>query len=176
MLNPIEYKIKEYELLCSLVSVEEIVQWADEEILRSDNLDEMIMDLSLANDQDKQFEVFSQLDSKYESEAFNSVTCKISELYGNKAFDFHEVSSKLILMSYHSVNLSSYQIDFCNWLDDETCLIAQGIKEQGPAETELKGFMEIVKSKHNQRLQSDLRPLSPFVQKAAQKPPLASGS
>lgn len=152
-------------LLCSLVSVEEIVQWADEEILRSDELDEMVMDLSLANDEDKQYKAFSQLDSKYESEAFNSVAFNIAELYDNKALDFHEVSSKLILMSYHSVNLSSDQIDFCNWLDDETCLIAQGIKEQVPAEVELKGFMEIVKSKHNQRLQSDLRPLSPFVQK-----------
>lgn len=67
-------------------------------------------------------------------------------------------------MSYHSVNLSSDQMDFCNWIDDEACLIAQGIKGQVPAEVELKGFMEIVKSKHNQRLQSDLRSLSSFVQ------------
>ena len=34
----------------------------------------------------------------------------------------------------------------------------------------------IVQVEHNKRLQSDLRPLSPFVQKTAQKAPVASGS
>lgn len=165
MLNPIEYKIKEYELLCSLASVEEIVKWADEEILRYNEPDEMLMDLSLANDEETQFNVFSRLDSQYESEAFNNVAFKIAELYGKQALDFNEASSKLILMSYHSVNLESDQIDFCNWLDDETSLIAQGIKEQSMAEAELKEFFEIEKSKHKKRLQSDLTSLLPFIQK-----------
>ncbi|WP_353376654.1 hypothetical protein [Microbulbifer sp. NBRC 101763] len=110
------------------------------------------MDLLLANDEDKQYRVLSQLDFKCESEAFDSVASRIAELYECSKLDFHEVPSKLILMSFHSVNLSSDQAKCCSWLDDETCLIMQGIKEQGPAEVELKGFMEIVKLKHNRCL------------------------
>jgi len=110
MYRELSYKVKEYELLCSLISANELVTWADNIILNEDDLDEIIIGLSLTNNAKKQYGILSNLSTKHESKAFSIVTNKIAKLYENNILGFYEISNKLISMNCHSINLSNHQV------------------------------------------------------------------
>ena len=149
MLNRRVYKILEFELLCSLISPEQIVSWADEQIIEFEEPEEILLDLCVAKSEDKQFKVFGILDSSNENEAFELVATELLKKYNSGAIDFFEATNKILLMHYHSSKLDADTTDFIIWLDDESCLITEGIKELESAKQKLHKFLSAIASKHN---------------------------
>lgn len=163
MLNLLIYKIIELELLCSLISPAQVVSWADEQIIEKDEPEETLLDLCLAESEEKQLKILTTFESISENEAFELVTIELLQRYKSGQIDFFEITNKLLLLHYHSSKLATDTTDFIMWLDDETCLIAEGIKEIEPAETVLHEFLSGIASKHNKSNHSDLVNLSPFL-------------
>ncbi|WP_444889691.1 hypothetical protein [Microbulbifer sp. DLAB2-AA] len=163
MLNQLVYKVIEFELLCSIIGPEQVVSWADEQIIASDEPEEVLLDLCVAKAEDKQLKILGSLDASLENEAFELVVMELLKQYESGLLDFFEVANKLLVMHYHSSKLAADTTDFIIWLDDETCLIAEGIKELDPAIANLHKFLAGIVEKHNQSKHADLVKLSPFL-------------
>lgn len=149
MLNQLAYKVIEFELLCSLISPEQIVRWADEQIIEKEEPEEILLNLCVASSEDKQLKILGAFDSSSENEAFELVATELFKKYDSGQIDFFETTNKLLVMHYHSSTLEAKSTDFIIWLDDEACLITEGIKELEPAKHELHEFLSAIASKHN---------------------------
>ena len=165
MLNQLIYKIIEFELLCSIVSPEQVISWADDQILAYDELEEILLDLCVAKSEEKQLKILGNIDTNIENEAFELVAIELLKRYESGLLDFFELANKLLVIHYHSSKLSPDSVDFIIWLDDETSLITEGIKELEPAKKNLHEFLTGIVEKHNKSNHSDLVKLSPFCSK-----------
>ncbi|WP_019606641.1 hypothetical protein [Teredinibacter turnerae] len=163
MLNQLIYKIIELELLCSIVSPEQVVSWADDQILAYDEPEEILLDLCVAKSEEKQLKILDNIDTNLENEAFELVAIELLKRYESGLLDFFELTNKLLVIHYHSSKLAPDSIDFLIWLDDEACLITEGIKELEPAKRNLQEFLAGIVEKHNKSKHSDLVKLSPFL-------------
>jgi len=163
VLNQLVYKVIEFELLCSIISPEQVVSWADEQIIASDEPDEVLLDLCMTKAEDKQLKILRNLDASIENEAFELVAMEILKQYESGLLDFFEVANKLLVMHYHSSKLEADTTDFIIWLDDEVCLITEGIKELDPAKVNLLKYLAGIVEKHNKSNHADLVMLSPFL-------------
>lgn len=163
MLNQLIYKIIEFELLCSIVSPEQVVSWADDQILAYDEPEEILLDLCVAKSEEKQRKILGKIDASLENEAFELVAIELLQYYESGLLDFFELTNKLLVIHYHSSKLSPDSIDFIIWLDDEVCLITEGIKELEPAKRNLHEFLAGIVEKHNKSKHSDLVKSSPFL-------------
>ncbi|MCA6059513.1 hypothetical protein HUF18_06955 [Thalassolituus sp. ST750PaO-4] len=163
MPNQLIYKIIEFELLCSIVSPEQVVLWADEQILDYDETEEALLELCVANSEEKQLKILGNIDTNLENEAFELVAIELLKRYELGLLDFFELTNKLLVIHYHSSKLSPVSIDFIIWLDDEVCLITEGIKELEPAKKILQKFLAGIVEKHNKPKHADLVKLSPFL-------------
>lgn len=163
MLNQLTYKIIEYGLLCSIVSPNQVVSWADEQILANNEPDETLLDLCVAKSEEKQLKILGNIDSNLENEAFELVAIELLKRYESGLLDFFEVTNKLLVIHWHSSKLEPDSTDFIIWLDDEACLITEGIKELEPAKKNLHEFLSEIEEKHNKSKHADLVKLSPFL-------------
>ena len=163
MLNQLVYKVIEFELLCSIIDHEQVVSWADEQIIASDEPDEILLDLCVAKSEEKQLKTLGSLHANLENEAFELVAIELLKRYELGLLDFFEVTNKLLVMHYHSSKLAADSTDFIIWLDDEACLITEGIKELDPAKANLLEFLAGIGEKHNKSKHADLVKLSPFL-------------
>ena len=163
MLNQLVYKVIEFELLCSIIAPEQVVSWADEQIISSDEPEELLLDLCVAKSEDKQLKVLGSLDTSLENEAFELVAIELLKQYESGLLDFFEVTNKLLVMHYHSSKLAADITDFVIWLDDEACLITEGIKELDLATINLLKFLTSIVEKHNKSKHADLVKLSSFL-------------
>ncbi|HRH79017.1 MAG TPA: hypothetical protein PK129_16845 [Cellvibrionaceae bacterium] len=149
MLNQLIYKIIEYELLCSIVSPDQVISWADEQILANNEPEETLLDLCVAESEDKQLKILGNLDSNLENEAFELVAIELLKRYESGLLDFFEVTNKLLVIHWHSTKLEPDSTDFIIWLGDEACLITEGINELEPAKKNLHEFLVGIEEKHN---------------------------
>jgi hypothetical protein len=163
VLNQLIYKIIEFELLCSIVSPEQVVSWADDQILTYDEPEEILLDLCVAKSEEMQHKILGNIDTNLENEAFELVAIELLKRYESGLLDFFELTNKLLAIHYHSSKLSPDSIDFIIWLDDEASLITEGIKELEPAKRNLHEFLAGIVEKHNKSKHSDLVKLSPFL-------------
>ena len=163
VLNQLVYKVIEFELLCSIIDPDQVVSWADEQIIASDEPEEVLLDLCVAKSEDKQLKILGSLDASLENEAFELVAMELLKQYESGLLDFFEVTTKLLVMHYHSSKLAADTTDFIIWLDDETFLIAEGIKELDSATANLLKFLAGIVEKHNKSKHADLVKLSPFL-------------
>jgi len=150
VLNQLIYKIIEFELLCSIVSPEQVVSWVDDQVLAYDEPEETLLDLCVAKSEEKQLEILGDIDTNLENEAFELVAIELLKRYESGLLDFFELTNKLLVVHYHSSKLSPDSVDFIIWLDDEVCLITEGIKELEPAERNLHEFLAGIVEKHNE--------------------------
>lgn len=153
MPSELVFKVIEFELLCSITDAQQIVKWADEQIISSDEPEEILFDLCLATCKEKQLKILGSVHANLENEAFALVAIKLLKRYELGLLDFFEVTSKLVAIHYHSSNLSVDFTNFIIWLDDEACLITEGIKELETAEDDLIRFLLGIKEKHSKRLE-----------------------
>jgi len=163
VLNQLVYKVIEFELLCSIINPEQVVSWADEQIIENDEPEEILLDLCVAKTEVKQLKIFDILDSSLENEAFELIAIELLKRYESGQLDFFETTNKLLVMHYHSLKLAADTTDFITWLDDEVCLITEGIKELEPAKDNLHKFLAGIAEKHNKSKHADLVKLSPFL-------------
>ncbi|MDX3775496.1 hypothetical protein QE250_15365 [Chromatiaceae bacterium AAb-1] len=163
MLNQLVYKVIEFELLCSIIDPVQVVSWADERVIASDEPEELLLDLCVAKSEDTQLKVLGSLDVSLENEAFELVAMELLKQYESGLLDFFEVANNLLAMHYHSSKLDSDATDFIIWLGDEVCLITEGIKELEPATVNLLKFLVGIVEKHNKSKHADLVKLSPFL-------------
>lgn len=163
MPNQLIYKIIEFELLCSIIDPDQVVSWADEQILANDDPEETLLDLCVAKTEEKQLKLLGNLAANSENEAFELVAIELLKRYESGILNFFEVTNKLLVMHYHSSKLEPDSTDFIIWLDDEACLVTEGIKELEPAKEELHEFLAGILEKHNKSKHSDLVKLSPFL-------------
>ena len=153
MSSQLVFKVIEFELLCSMTDAQQIANWADEQIISSDEPEEILFDLCLTTSKEKQLKILGCLNANLENEAFALVAIKLLKRYELGLLDFFEVANKLVAIHYHSSNLSVDFTNFIIWLDDEACLITEGIKELETAEDDLIRFLLGIKEKHSKRLE-----------------------
>ena len=149
--------------MCSTITPEQIVNWADEQILANEEPEETLLDLCVAKSEDKQLKILGGLDGSLENEAFELVAIELLKRCESGLLDFFELTNKLLVIHYHSSKPASDFTDFIIWLDDEACLITEGIKEHEPAKENLQVFLAGIVVKYNKSKHSDLVKLSPFL-------------
>ncbi|PSU41563.1 hypothetical protein C9J12_29580 [Photobacterium frigidiphilum] len=142
----LDYKIKEFEALCAMISYDDLVIWADDKIRFSDDPDEILFELSLAKTLHEQLSILSSLGEQDENEAFKQVAYQIFISYKQDEIQFFDVVNKLHAMNINSTALDSSYRDFCIWISDEAWLISDGVKDLKPAEEELIRFFFGVKT------------------------------
>jgi len=91
-----------------------------------------------------------------ENKAFELVAIELLKRYESGQLDFFETTNKLLVMHYHSSKLAADTTDFIIWLDDEACLIAEGIKELESAKNNLHKFLAGIAEKHTVNSMKDL--------------------
>lgn len=107
MLDQLVYKVIELELLCSLISPERVMSLADEQIIESDEPDDVLLDLCIAKSEDRQFKILGALGSNNENEAFELVATELFKKYDSGVSNFLETTRKLLVMHYHSSKLEA---------------------------------------------------------------------
>ena len=113
MSSQLVFKVIEFELLCSMTDAQQIVNWADAQIISSEEPEEILFDLCLTTSKEKQLKVLGSLHANLENEAFELVAIKLLKRYELGLLDFFEVTNKLVAIHYHSSNLS---VDFTNFI------------------------------------------------------------